>query len=298
MIPAAPPVSKPANRFRRVAYPLIVFFTVLVAGAYSSGPASSERAGYTGAPSAGGGTEATCSVCHRTGSFGTPQLAASFTDMPDLAYRPGQTYTVTVSVRPEQGEPAGYGFQAQFLDDTQPILLPAGTLSEPDDATQVATLPSGRMYAEHRIPHTDSLFSFKWTAPEAGTGPVSMYLTGNLVDRAGGNAGDNGSSEPLIITLREDTSTGLEPARTEFLNVSAFPNPTHALAEVNWTARYAGQYRMELWDAAGATIFSRQAFVIPGRQSTEVDLAPYPAGPYFYRIVGPRSVATVKLRKL
>ena len=287
-----------ATRLRTVAYPLLIFFVVLVAGANSSGPASSERAGYTGAPSAGGGIEATCNVCHNTGSFGTPQLAVRFTDMPDHAYRPGQTYTVTVSVRPEAGEPAGYGFQAQFLDDSQPILLPAGTLSDPDGATQLATLDSGRMYAEHRGPNTDSLFTFNWTAPEAGTGPVSMYLTGNLVDRAGGYVGDNGSAEPLVVTLREDTSTGVQTTDIDRPVASAAPNPTRSLSQVEWTARYGGQYRFQLLDGSGKLLSSRRTTLVAGLQNTEIDLAAYAPGAYFYRIVGPRTATTVKLQKI
>ena len=293
----ASPAPPKQSRLQRLVYCVLIFGCVLVAGAYSSGPASSEGAGFTGAPSAGGGVESTCSICHRNGSFGTPQLTARFTDMPDLAYRPGQTYTVTVSVRPEEGEPAGYGFQAQFLDDSQPILLPAGILSNPDDATQIATLPSGRMYAEHRGPNADSLFVFKWTAPEAGTGPVSMYVTGNLVDRAGGSTGDNGSSKPLIVSLTEDTSTGLSTAVDKPATLAS-PNPTRTVSRVEWTVRHAGQYRLQLFNAAGKVVSSRNATLVPGVQFTEVDLAPYPAGPYFYRIIGPRTATTINLQKI
>ncbi|PPK88927.1 putative secreted protein (Por secretion system target) [Neolewinella xylanilytica] len=274
----------------------LVAASILLAG-YSSGPASSEGAGFTGAPSAGGGTEGICANCHFSGDFGSPRLQATFADMPGNAYRPGQTYTVTVSVQAEMGTPSGYGFQAQFLDQNDPIRMPAGTLSDPDDVTQIATTSSGRTYAEHKGINPDSLFTFHWTAPEAGTGPVSFYLAGNTVNRADGQLGDNGSREPLLITLSEDTSTGLFPTAPDRLTTSVSPNPTFDQSRVSFAVERSGAYRFDLVSADGRLLTSATNFLVAGPHSIPVNLVAQPAGIYYYRIAGSNTAATVKIHR-
>ncbi|MGB3800429.1 MAG: choice-of-anchor V domain-containing protein [Lewinella sp.] len=278
--------------------PFLLALSILLAG-YSSGPASSDGQGYTGAPSAGGGTEGNCGTCHNSGDYGTPQIEARFDGMDDLTYRPGQTYTVTVSVQSEFGQPVGYGFQAQFLDSTDPILQPAGVLSDPDDATQIATVNNGRSYAEHKGPNADSLFSFNWTAPPIGTGTVSMYLVGNTVNRAAGSGGDNGSREPLILSLTEgeEVSTSLAGSPTALLAGSAYPNPTTDQAVVPIDVPATGRYRFDLISPDGKTIATSTQQLFPGAQSVTVDLRSRAAGIYHYRISGPTGSETVRLHR-
>ena len=86
---------------------LIAIGSALLAGVLflgnSSGAANNNNYN-TGAPSAGGGQELTCSLCHRSGSYGEPQVAVTFAEQGSdvfgelTTYTPGQTYRVSVAV--------------------------------------------------------------------------------------------------------------------------------------------------------------------------------------------------------
>lgn len=199
---------------------IVACLTLFLGVAFSSGPGN---AGFfrTGAPSAGGGMESTCSSCHSSGSanFGEPQVnwnIAQTLGGPNVTrYVPGETYFVTVSVSTEMGSPAAYGFQSVFLkttDNTQ-----AGTLSGFDANSQPAT-NGDRTYAEHNKRTPSGTWNFQWTAPAAGSGDVRIYSVGNSVNNAGGSSGDSGSTMSTIVNLMESalpvTLAGIE-ARTE-----------------------------------------------------------------------------------
>lgn len=277
--------------------PFAALTAALLTTAYSSGPASSNGSGFTGAPSAGGGQETVCGTCHSGGAFGSPRLEARFADMADLRYVPGQTYSVTVSVRPEQGSPVAYGFQAQFLDGSSPILQPAGTLTASNPTTQIATLGNGRSYAEHNGPQPDSLFTFDWTAPAAGTGPVTLYLTGNLVNRADGERGDNGSSTPYQLTLTEGSATTSLDDASAVQRIAVAPNPTSGPVRVRIDAESAGTYTVRIVDPTGRAVRSTTHRLAGGTTTLPADLTDLPPGMYYAQVSGPNLRQTVPLRK-
>jgi len=137
----------------------------------SGGPAANGNF-KTGAPSAGGGTEQTCSQCHSSGSFGEPVINVSFAQdgMPvELTeYTPGETYRVTVAIGYGATAPAAYGFSSQFLNIANSPATPVGVPGNPDAATQstvqrvlaetteVLRLPSLRWKKVHHLLHVIS----------------------------------------------------------------------------------------------------------------------------------------------
>ncbi|MFT5999854.1 MAG: hypothetical protein ACI81P_002313 [Neolewinella sp.] len=206
-------------RFSTLAQATVVACLTLFLGvAFSSGPGASGTF-RTGAPTAGGGTESTCSGCHNTGSFGEPQvswnIATTMGGTNITKYLPGETYFVTVNVSAPVGAPAAYGFQSVFLkttDNTQ-----AGMLSGFDANSQGS--PNGdRTYAEHNKRTPSGTWDFQWKAPDAGSGDVRIYSVGNSVNSMSGNQGDSGSTMSTTINLMEAalpvTLTSIE-ARTE-----------------------------------------------------------------------------------
>lgn len=287
------PVTSP----RPLTAVLATLALVVLGYGYSSGPASSNGSAFTGAPSAGGGTEATCGICHGTGNYGEPRLAARFAGMENLTYVPGRTYTVTVSVQAEEGAPAAYGFQAQFLDGGDPILQPAGSLSDPDAATQIATLDSGRSYAEHKGPNTDSLFTFSWTAPGEGTGPVSMYLVGNTVNRAGGESGDNGSTAPLVLKLEEGERATATAEAPTVAAIGLFPNPAGSFTRLDLGDVRGGVYHLTITDASGRTWQNRVHALAAGEQTLRLEVSDLPAGIYYCQVSGPDLRTTLPFQR-
>lgn len=192
------------------------------------------REGNTGAPSAGGGTEPTCSLCHNNGNFGEPAITFTIADMlggPAITeYVPGQTYQVTAVVSETAANtPAAYGFQSVFLSVPENATVPvqAGTLSNGSEGTETTTLASGRTYAEHGERSSTGEWTFEWTAPAAGTGEVKAYVVGNLVNTNFSTSGDNGSTMPTVITLSEMV---ILPLELSYFSGSANKN----LVDLNW----------------------------------------------------------------
>lgn len=217
------------------------------------------RAGnfFTGAPSAGGGTERTCSTCHNSGNFGEPAINVSFDDGSGSGglvteYIPGQTYTVTVAVGYTDVAPAAYGFSSQFLDTSVDPAVNVGAVASPSTNTRITNANNGRTYVEHSSRSADSLFTFEWTAPEAGTGPVEYYVVGNLVNNAGGTSGDNGSSAPTVVTLAEGEASGVRDLAV--LDGALFPNPAVNQTHLRVELPRAGEYELTVTDLTGRTL--------------------------------------------
>lgn len=237
----------------------------------SGGPAAAGNF-KTGAPSAGGGTEQTCSQCHNSGSFGEPVINVSFaldgTPVDLTEYTPGATYRVTVAVGYGATAPAAYGFSSQFLNIANSPATPVGVPGNPDGSTQITNGTADRKYIEHNSPNVDSTFSFDWTAPEAGEGTVSYYVSGNLVNRAAGTSGDNGSTAPTIITLAEGAPT----ATRNFAAIphTLFPNPTPGPASLTVTPPNAGEYTLSLIALDGRVINSKTVSLSAGTTTLPV----------------------------
>ncbi len=252
----------------------------------SGGPAANGNF-KTGAPSAGGGTEQTCSQCHSSGSFGEPVINVSFAQdgMPvELTeYTPGETYRVTVAIGYGATAPAAYGFSSQFLNIANSPATPVGVPGNPDAATQITNGDADRKYIEHNTPNVDSTFSFDWTAPEAGEGTVSYYVSGNLVNRAAGTGGDNGSTAPTIITLEE----GAPSATRNFAAIphTLFPNPTSGAASLTVTPPTAGEYTLSLIGLDGRTINSKIVDLATGTTTLPVSSEDLKPGIYVVQLM-------------
>ncbi|OAV46020.1 choice-of-anchor V domain-containing protein [Lewinella sp. 4G2] len=241
---------------------------------------------YTGAPSAAGGTEGTCSTCHRSGSFGEPSLELLFADAGSddfaalTAYEPGKEYQVKLAVGYMSDAPAGYGFQTQILTSgANPTT--AGTLTA-SGPVRISNGPngSGRRYAEQSQISNDSSFVFSWTAPDAGTGAVDIYSVGNLVNRAQGMGGDNGSSSPLITALAEGQPSGVN--NLVRLSGALFPNPLRPgqAATLRVDVLRSGDYQLQVTDLAGRILTRSDQYLATGSQTLNLNVASLVPGVY------------------
>ena len=203
---------------------IYVLFVIAVAGlclASSGGRATAANSGNTGAP---GDDASTCVTCH--GSASTT-VQTGFTLLDDdgsaiTAYVPGTVYRALVNVDFVSGDvPEAYGFQMVSLIDSDNSDV--ASFANPDVNTTVAVAGStGRQYAEHAGPNRDaSVFEVEWTAPEAGSGPVTFYVGANGVNLNGTTGGDGASVISVNFTESDASSTGSELAD----GLSLFPNP-------------------------------------------------------------------------
>ena len=179
------------------------------AHAFSGGPPASR----TGAPAFGASipAEQTCSSsgCH-TGTNNLNDGQATFKITAPASYVPGQTYTITVSLKRGTNMPTA-GFQLTALDS---VGASVGTLADAVPNSTITFITTGlvgtvnRSYIEHQTSAYPSAvagsgqadWQLKWTAPATRMGKITFYAAGNAAN-GGGQLGD------FIYT----TSTAMTP---------------------------------------------------------------------------------------
>ena len=178
--------------------------TSFVFMSYSLGPTQVIQLGYTGAP--GEQSNEVCADCHTGGNYGPVVEMLTIYDNTGTAvssYVPGDTYSVTLELM-GSNNPVAFGFQMTALDDSANnagswLNLPTGI----QESISIAdTINNNRVYIEHSQPSVAGSFAVNWQAPAAGTGDVTFYFVGNLVDGQNGAGGDNGGSGSAL-TLTE-----------------------------------------------------------------------------------------------
>lgn len=170
--------------------PLIA--TALTIGAFvfmsnSSGVAHQQNKDRTGAP----GSDNTCQQCHAGGSF-APVVNAFLVAEGDIAlsssYIPGATHTLVVSVS-ATGSPQGYGVHgtAVLADGSN-----AGSFNDQDGSDCIwLDEVDGRHIFEQNDLCSSGSFEIEWVAPDAGSGPVSVYVASIAANGNGTSAGDS-----------------------------------------------------------------------------------------------------------
>ena len=141
----------------------------------------------------GGFGEPTCVQCHLGAEPNAAGGTLSITGVPD-AFRPGETYRLTVRVARAEMVVGGFQLAARFADGVA-AGRQAGTLRAVDERAQVTTdTVSGVQYASQTKPgaeqtaHWAAEWSLDWTAPATSAGPVVFHLAANA---------GNGDESPL-----------------------------------------------------------------------------------------------------
>jgi hypothetical protein len=173
------------NLKRKIQFVVVMLFLPLLpilAYASQFGP----DFGFTGAP----GDNGNCTSCH-AGNVGSGPGSVSITGIP-IAYTPGQTYPITVTV--QQNGRQKFGFQLTVIDAGNNR---AGTLVALSGETQILNITGqgGRQYLEHTQPGTNGAGSrswqTQWTAPATDIGAVRFFVAGNAANNDGGSGGDS-----------------------------------------------------------------------------------------------------------
>lgn len=177
------------SRILTVALVLVAFFGVAYFSdltAFSSVPPT----GRTGSPSDGN----SCVGCHG----GSPVVNLNGvieTDIPVEGYTPGETYTITIASGASRDGAQRYGFQLSPQDDLGNTV---GTLIQVS-GTNVSN--DGKYISHNGAQSTVSPdWSFQWTAPDAGTGSFSFYLSVVAADGTGNTSGDEVVLSSLEVT--------------------------------------------------------------------------------------------------
>lgn len=277
----------------RILYALFVAFSAAALFWNSAGgAAASQNADRTGSPL----STSTCgaTACHSNGSF-NPSLNVQLLDgeMGVTAYEPGKTYTLRVAITGADAA-SGFGFQSVLLhgDDN----LNAGTFGDAPTGMQVTPL-NDRMYAEHSMRNTSSVFTIDWTAPASGVGDIRIYAAGNAANGNGSNSGDNGVSLSAPVVLNEAGTSNTQDYLLSFDAIQISPNPTRDGATLMLDNSRPGRYTLNLYNATGQNLYRQQLNLVQGTQSHWVDLSEQPNGIYFLQLSDGQQQLTRKILK-
>lgn len=148
--------------------------------------------GKSGSPGDGG---ATCTDCH--GGTATFQAGWITSTIPSEGYVAGETYTVTATGT--HNGVSKFGFEATAEDGsnqkTGSIIVTNNTENQlANGGTSIThksagTVPNGNIKS----------WSFDWTAPAAGTGPVTFYSAFNAANGNGNTSGDVIYTSSLLV---------------------------------------------------------------------------------------------------
>ncbi len=213
-----------------------ILIAVLGVNLLSHSFSGSPNNAHTGSPG-DGGTRCNTSGCHVGGTpaVQTNQTITFTTNVPDTGYTPGSTYTFNVIIsgtNPINPTANEYGFEAcveKLSNNTK-----TGTLI----ATNTTQTQVSAGYIKHKSVSPNGTnnmktYSFNWTAPVTGNGPVKIYAVANISNNANGDdAGD------LIITNASDSIkeyiapvvNGINTANASKINV--YPNPATDVAYI------------------------------------------------------------------
>lgn len=250
------------------------------------GRAAEAGKGSTGAP---GDDDTVCKSCHN-GPINV-ELKINVLDGMDtiVSYEPNKTYKIHVRVNHTGGNvPKAYGFQMTLLNAPE---KDNGTnlkdLSPISSNVKLTTPRNGRLYAEHTDRSEMNLFEIQWVAPDAGSGPVTIYAGGTGVNSNGSDSGDGGAKLALQINEKLGSSVG----NGSKSSLRVYPNPfsDHINIELNGnpTDRY------ELIDLFGAKIMSGKLNVT----NLKINTAELKDGIYFIKFFG-REENLIKTQKL
>ncbi len=241
---------------------ILVVVGVLAVVIASSVIAHTNYLGYSNAP----GSRGSCATsCHGTGG-GTLQV----TGFPST-YVPTQAYTITVS--------RGTGSSIKNFNASCRVAggsTPAGTLAA---GTGTATYNvTGETNGVHLTTADQDMATFSWTAPAVGTGDVTLYVAGHQ-----GNV--SGANTEIALTATEQVTgiADVRPGRGYALEQN-YPNPFTDRTQIDLTVPHATPVLLEVYDAAGARILSRESFQEQGTSTLAWDGSVCPAGVYYYRV--------------
>jgi len=260
-------------------------FIILLGGAFLTSFSSDPPPGRSGAPGDG-----LCTDCHATGNPLGLDGELTIDGFPE-DITPGETYTITITARNENGLAQRNGFQAVILDSDDNNSGDIIASGNPDTETF-----NGREYVEHRpaVDFVDNMVSwdFDWVAPDDAMGEqVTLYVASII------GSGTNGNGSDLLVQ-ESSTATIMITSAThdlkELANISVFPNPATEQFTVEIEGTINGAVDLNLVSVTGKSVYHQQHSVL-NNSRIEVPVAGLAAGIYFLNIKSADEVVTKRV---
>lgn len=245
---------------------------------YFSFPSGSPG-GKTGSIGDGGET---CHGCHS--SFDVIAQANWIdSDIPDVGYTPGETYTITATGTHDMV--VNFGFELTAEND---VGDKSGTLTVTDETrTKFTNNDQAITHTANGITPEGNMNSWtmEWTAPNTGVGDIIFYAAFNAGNGADGNSGDQIYTSTLNVK-QSTVGTG-EDLLAKQLRV--YPNPSTDF--INLELPEGANYK--IIDAAGRLMMADEK----SRSTERIDISGLQQGIYFVQVLHEDNAATMRFLK-
>jgi hypothetical protein len=230
----------------------VLTFGAGAALAFSSGP----QDGLTNAPG-----ESNCTNCHSSFPLNSGSGSFALDGLP-TSYVPGEVYDLTLTL--SDPDAMRWGFELTIIEDGDASAVSVGEITATDAGTQLSS-SGDRDYLKHNsggtAPGTSGSKSWvlQWTAPQAGTGDVRLYVAGNAANNNGGTSGDR--IYATSFGSAEDTGVPVGDLPQTFALQGAWPNPFNPRTEIRFELPAAAHVRTNVFTMDGrrvATLADRQ----------------------------------------
>jgi hypothetical protein len=265
----------------------------------------------SGGPAAGNTRAAGESSCSRVGCHASlinrPLDSATtivFAGLTNASYVPGTTYEVTANISSATRNKFGFQLQALNSNNTKAGTIAKATAS--DNTVQIFN-GSGTFANRTYIQHTSSgntgtasggrnrrTWSFKWTAPAAGTGDVTFYAC-FLIANGNGQEDAADSTYSTRYTLTEGSATAVDPNLAKDIRFVAYPNPTADYVNIAFDLPKAGDVNLKLINLSGATVYQQTIEATAGAQAHRIEAGNLVPGYYMLHMTVNGQTMTHKL---
>lgn len=266
-------------------------FVLLTVGIFNSMKVNSEKP-YP--PVANTGDPLSGNTCARSGCHNGPILTPDSTTLTlnigtgtpttplnnSFIYTPNTVYNMSFVINAFTGN---YGFQMDALNSSN---KQAGRFNLSNTATTtlkwIIAAGDSVFYVGHKNASSTKNWTYKWTSPAAGTGPVTFYYAYNA-----GNNQDDAIGDMIYqssVTINE-LPNGIEDIATKITNLNVFPNPV--------TTDFGISFNMKETDKVVATVYTLDGKlakelmnerVMEGNFNRNFDLSGMASGVYLVKI--------------
>ena len=247
---------------------MLPVFSLLLMG--HIGRLSGSPGGKTGSP---GDLKATCTQCH-TGTAENKDGWIS-SDIPETGYEAGMTYNISLSAEHNGVQKMGFEFTSEVSGGTKIGILDT-------DASAHMKLINSNNSITHTTAGTtpegaSRSWTFKWVAPESGSGDVTFYAAVNAADGSGSTSGDKIYTSKLVVTEQIDNSIN------QYLLegwVKVYPNPTSDEISVRINGLISEDLECEFFNVQGQLINTKLLHLDGNSRVISSPVNDLPAGNY------------------
>jgi len=215
-----------------------------------------------------GGNKTCATTCHSDGTV-TPQTDWITSDIPVNGYVAGTTYNITATVTLANYAMFGFEVSPQNAGDTV-----VGTLIASAETQLKGT---GRYVTQLGTSNTGAgsrSWTFQWTAPATGLGPVTFYGAFLAADESGDDTGDLVYTSTMQVS--ENLGIGIAPVSSE-ADINIYPSVSDGqfTLQVGNAQLANNDCNLEIYNMAGAKVYQSKISVLKSNIILPVEAGMY-----------------------